>query len=300
MDFRKPKPKPYGFSGARKTTCFSLCLAFLLFFPSVKTQAMDISISAGAANTGYSQDGTLPADLSPVFSLGIDYGINEKLSAAVTVRQEAVFGRKIAAECSYDTGLMKFTAGPVFGLLNGLEDGEDSQLLQPGVKLGFSIFFLNIINLEASSEFCILAADDVSGQIYPSQANLNLGFVFPSVICTAGINQKSTFTSGDEGSKQTMTDYGFYTEIFGKNSPVRFNVDFIYRTLTFKANNQTVSNLADTSAASIVIGGGLEIQARNKAFFLDGEGSVYTFATEGDDPGNPFLYSFSAGMRFSL
>lgn len=299
MDFRKFNRLPV-FTGLRTVFSPVLLLAFTIFFIPATARAMEISISGGVGNTGYKSDGKLPENLAPSFSLGFASGISDHISASLVIQQEPVFGRKIAAECSYDAGLMKFTAGPVFGLLNGAEDNKDAPLLQPGVRLGFSTFFLNVITLRASSDFCLITADGVPGQIYPSKAELAIGLVFPSIICTAAINQKAVSTSGDEGNKQTITDYGFYTEIFGKNSPVRFKVNFIYRTLDFKANNSAVSNLPENSAGSLVVGGGLELQTGNKAFFLNGQGSVYTFADKGEDLNNPFLYDFSAGVRLTF
>lgn len=284
--------------GTRKIFVFALLAGAFMILPLARAESMEIAASGGAGNTGFDKKGKLPADIGALFSLGVKTEMTARTFADIQIAQDPVFGRFVSAEFTYDAGLIQFSAGPVFGFLNEGQGDADAPLLQPGLRLGFSMLFLDAITLEASSDFCIRSADDASGQLYPSRARIALGAAFPAVLCTVAINQKAAFTSGDDGYKQTLTDYGFFTEIFGKTSPVTFNVDFMYRTIAFTANDPEVSSLSDTSVGSIVIGGGVELRFAKAAVFLNGHGSVYTFKLKGDDVNNPALYDVSAGVRF--
>ena len=272
----------------QKAAGFALMLAALLILP-VKAGALELSLSGGADNAGFTADGDFPSGIRPAFSLGIQSDISDNLSAGFFVRQDTLSGRTVAAEFSYTGGFLTLTAGPVFGLLNGSgEKTGQPLLLQPGLRLGISMFFLDCITLEASSDICLrTAAEDTGGQMYPAQARLAAGVAFPFILCSLAASQKSAEVPGDGGYRQIRTDYGLYTRVFGKNSPFRFDVNFIYR--------------EETEIRTLVIGGGVEFCITRFTFFLNGEGSLYTLSAKQDggklDTGNPFLYDIQAGVR---
>ncbi len=284
----------------QKAAGFALMLAALLILP-VKAGALELSLSGGAGNAGFTADGDFPSGIRPAFSLGIQSDISDNLSAGFFVRQDTLSGRTMAAEFSYTGGFLTLTAGPVFGLLNGSgEKTGQPLLLQPGLRLGISMFFLDCITLEASSDICLrTAAEDTGGQMYPAQARLAAGVAFPFILCSLAASQKSAEVPGDGGYRQIRTDYGLYTRVFGKNSPFRFDVNFIYREMDFSAPGDT--GRRETEIRTLVIGGGVEFCITRFTFFLNGEGSLYTLSAKQDggklDTGNPFLYDIQAGVR---
>ena len=115
----------------QKAAGFALMLAALLILP-VKAGALELSLSGGAGNAGFTADGDFPSGIRPAFSLGIQSDISDNLSAGFFVRQDTLSGRTVAAEFSYTGGFLTLTAGPVFGLLNGSgEKTGQPLLLQP-------------------------------------------------------------------------------------------------------------------------------------------------------------------------
>ncbi len=272
-------------------TLSAACAIALLFFAPAKTGAIELLIAGGAGNAGFTSASGLPQDVSPAFTFGVSGEMREGLSAGFEIEQDAVFGRKIAAALSYDAGFIALEMGPVFGFLNGTDGNSiKNGLLQPGLRLGVSLFFLDRIMLEASSDFCIQAGQEADGILYPAQSRVALGAAFPAIVLSLEINQKRATISGSSGYSQTRTDYGLYTRMFGKNSPFRMSVNFIYRTLDFARE----STQMDISNKSLVIGGGVELRVKMVDIFLNGEGSVYTFEDSGS---NPFLFNVMAGMK---
>lgn len=267
----------------------ALCAGFLGLAPA-RLSALEFVIAGGAGNSGYAADGTLPRAIGPNIVLGASGQIRDFLSAGVTIEQDSVFGRKLAADLSFDVGFIKITAGPVFGILNGTDGTSwpSGALLQPGLRLGFSLFFLDRILIEASSDFCFQLEDSSSPQFYPSKGKIGVGLVFSAINCSLEINQKSAVLSGSGGYTHTRTDYGLYTRVFGKNSPVRLGVNFIYRTLDYETNT------AESSTKSLVAGGGVDVRVKMVDIFVDFEGSVYTFEDSGN---NPFMFDAMAGVR---
>lgn len=270
----------------------AVCAIALLFFAPAKAGAIELLIAGGAGNAGFTSAGGLPQDVYPAFAFGVIGEMREGLSAGFEIEQDAVFGRKISAALSYDAGFIALEMGPVFGFLNGTDSNSiKNGLLQPGLRLGFSLFFLNKITFEASSDFCIQAGQEADGILYPAESRVALGAAFPAIVLSLEINQKRAAISGSSGYSQTRTDYGLYTRFFDKNSPFRIGVNFIYRTLDFARES---AQMDDISNKSLVIGGGVELRVKMVDIFLNGEGSVYTFEDSGD---NPFLFNAMAGVK---
>ena len=261
---------------------------FLLLAPA-RAAAIEIVVAGGAGNAGYTSDGTLPHSIFPNITFGVSGEVGDYVTAGLTIEQDAVFGRKLAADFSYEAGFITLKAGPVFGLLNGTDGGKlGGALLQPGLRIGVSLFFLEKLLIEASSDFCFQLQDSPSATFYPSEAKVALGLVLPQFICSLEVNQKSASVSGSGAYTQTRTDYGLYTFAFGKTSPFRLGVNFIYRTLDYE------SDVKASSTKSLVLGARVEARVKSVEIFLNGEGSIYTFDDAGE---NPFVFNAIAGVK---
>ncbi len=267
--------------------------AFFLFVPT-EAVALEFSIAGGVGNAGYDSEGNIPHSILPNVSLGISGEMRNLFIANLVIEHDTVFGRKIVADATYDVGFFKLTAGPVFGFFNG-SDGlmPSGDLLQPGLRLGVSLFLWDRILFDASSDFLFQIDQNAYSKFYPSQSRVALGFAFPSVVFSLEINQKSAVVSGDSGYSQTRTDYGLYTRVFDKQSPLRISLNAIYRFLDFTSGQNTE---VDTSVQAIVLGGGVDLRIKMVEIFVNGEVSAYAFTDNGD---NPFMFNAIAGVRIN-
>ena len=274
---------------SQKFICAAFFALLLMLLAPARAGALEISIAGGAGNAGFSSDGSLPRSIYPAFALGVSGETGDFLSAAMTIEQDAVFGRKIAASFSYNAGFIALEIGPVLGFLNGTSGNSiKNGLFQPGLRAGLSLFFFNRVTIEASTDICLQNRQNADDVLYPSDARLALGVAFSKVVLSLEINQKSASVSGSGGYSQTRTDYGLYTRLFDKSSPFGMNVNLIYRTLDYE------SDTAEALVSSLVIAAGVDFRIKMVDIFLNGEASVYTFDESGS---NPFLFNAMAGVR---
>ena len=274
----------------RRALLPAACAALFAFAPA-KAAAIEFVIAGGIGNEGFSSTGEFPRAFFPNAMLGVSGDIRDFLSANIVAEQDSVFGRKIAADISYTAGFLTLKAGPVFGILNGTDGSEQTSglLLQPGLRLGLSLFFIDRILFEVSSDFCFQLEDTANPQFYPSQSKIGLGVVFPVISCSLEVNQRSAAVTGSAGYTQTRTDYGIYTHVFSKNSPFRMNVNLIYRTLAYESSTLEESN------KSLVVGGAVEFRIKMVEIFVNGEGAILTI--ENTAGGDTLALNATAGVR---
>ena len=280
-------------NAARRAPLFAACAALCLIAPA-KGAALELVVAGGAGNVGFTPEGEFPHSVFPNMMIEVSGELRDVVSGRVAIEQDSVFGRKLSADFSYDAGFIKIAAGPVLGFFNGTDGNSWSAKnpIQPGARLDISLFFLDRILIEASSEFCFLLPGESSAQFYPSQGKLVLGVVFPIINCSLQVNYRGAVLSGSTGYTQTRTDYGLYTRVFSKNSPFRMSVNFIYRTFDYENSTLAQSN------KSIVLGGGVEFRIKRFEIFVNGEGTVFTIENTTGDTSATF--NVDAGVKVKI
>jgi len=260
----------------------------------------EIGASVSSSTFGFTKDGSLDPD-DPLFgfSFFVRDSLTDFLDGTISFERDPVTGNLVSARASYKTTFLSISAGPSFGVLN-TPDGDDgvTNLIQPGLALGFSVIIPGIFVARADSDFALPQMTGHNGQVFIQRGLLSLGFFLPNVLCSLNIHQRSTveYLSNGLSATRSITDWGLYTESSMKGSPFRVSVDFIYRVLEYYEGTDSPEN---REFASLVLGGGLTwVPKADMSFFILGSGSLYTFSLEeAEDDLDRFLFEIKIGTR---
>ncbi len=277
--------------------------AFIALFAvcAASFHAADIELTTSASTFGLDGGGSFEP-FGPGFGFGVSVTdrLLENLDATVSFNRDPVNGNLLSARAAYHTSFLVISAGPSFGVLNSSSDDAVSNLLQPGLGLGFKIVLPGVVVATVDSDFAFPPAATGAGQAYLQRGEVSAGFYLPNVLCTLKASQRSAVETlaGGASILRSTTDYGLYTEAFLKGSPFRISLDFIYRIVEFR---DSLVPLNDRSYGNLVLGCGVTWAPKDDlSFFLSGNGALYTFST--DDSAavvDSFLFDVRLGVRFA-
>ncbi len=270
-----------------------LCAAFL--------RAADIELSTSVSTFGLDDGGSFePFEPGIGFGFSVTDRLKDNLEATISFDRDPVNGNLLSARASYHTSFLVISAGPSFGVLNSSSDDAISNLLQPGLGIGFKVILPGVVVATVDSEFAFPPAANNEGQAYLQRGEISAGFYLPNVLCTLKASQRTDVETlaGGASALRSTTDYGLYTEAFMKGSPFRISLDFIYRIVEYR---DSLVPLNDRSYGNLVLGCGLTWAPKDDlSFFLSGNGSLYTFAIDDSAADvDSFLFDVKFGVRFA-
>lgn len=277
------------------------CLAFLALC-AVSLSAADIELSTSVSTFALDEGGSFEP-FEPGFGFGVSVTdrILDHLDATISFDRDPANGNLLSARASYRTSFLVISAGPSFGVLNSSSDDDAiSNLLQPGLGIGFKVILPGVVVAAVDSDFAFPPATNNAGQVYLQRGEISAGFYLPNVLCTLKARQRSDVETLAAGATilRSTTDYGLYTEAFRKGSPFRISLDFVYRIVEYR--NDALP-LADRSYGNLVLGCGVTWAPKDDlSFFLSGNGALYTFSL--DDSASDvesFLFDVKLGVRFA-
>lgn len=281
------------------TKKIALSLA-LLALCAVSFHAADIELSSSLSTFGIEGGSFEPFAPGFGFGLSVTDRLVKNLDATVSFDRDPAGGNLLSARASYHTSFLVISAGPSFGVLNSSSSGGISNLLQPGLGIGFKVILPGVVVATVDSDFALPPAASNEGQAYLQRGEISVGFYLPNVLCTLKASQRTdveTLTGG-VSTLRSATDYGLYTEAFLKGSPFRISLDFIYRVVEYRDG---LVPLNDRSYGNLVLGCGVAWAPKDDLeLFLSGNGALYTFSTDSSASDvDSFLFDVKLGVRFA-
>lgn len=241
---------------------------------------------------------TLPGD-SYLWGVALtgEQELGDALSLDLEFRSDPILRNVGYTLLSYTDRFFRLRLGPFFGLLN-----SPGTILQSGLSTTVELFMPGIAVLTLRSDNSLSGRLVVSGDYIQEQSELSVGFFVPNAIPRAYVRTKRYTWKTESGEAvDSLSAYGFETDIFQKNIPYRVVLDFSYQdTSRAFVEASTVTHrfgaLVLGTLVSVELFDGLSVQA-------DLESSVYAFGRDalvGQTVADRFLFRLRTGVAYSF
>ena len=195
---------------------------------------------------------------------------------------------------------LSVSVGPFAGLFNSTE-----MPVKPGLSASLRLMVPGIGYAELGADTSLGGDLTTTGDYLQERLSAALGFYIPNAICSL-VYERRQYTAKTAAGEvaDSLTEYGFQTEIFQKNVPLQLLLAFSWQSLSRVFDEAPTP--AEHTLSSIVIGTRVDwTLTRYLTLLLDLQSSVYTFGQDDllglSNPGpGGYLFRLYTGVRFDF
>ncbi|MDR0442857.1 MAG: hypothetical protein LBH44_05580 [Treponema sp.] len=293
----------------KRSLILTVIAGALLFSP---LWALEIELTGGLNNmvfdpeqtSAYGREiGEFPGYTFIHGNLTIKDDISDKYSYNVRFNRDAILQNSVGGSVVIDLDYLNMEFGPFIGILNTPE-----QPLSAGISGGVKIAYPGIVFLGFKGSSTIGFKGGFQGDYSQEAVEANVGFWLPFIIPSASVNVKR-FTRQEENSlliRDELTRYLASADIFAKNSPFIFRLDFGYESLARIYNDKSSAKNEEQIDEVMAMFAGLEVKWQLMKMLRLIAGAEIPIYTWSEQPvrkmlnSDVFFYKFNAGIALTF